>query len=42
MIKSKESLLIDVLHELRSPLTRIKLANEFIADEKFRQKSGMM
>lgn len=38
MIKSKESLLIDVSHELRSPLTRIKLANEFIADEKIQTK----
>lgn len=32
MIKAKESLLIDVSHELRSPLTRIKLANEFVDD----------
>jgi len=38
MIKSKETLLIDVSHELRSPLTRIKLANEFIEDEKIKNK----
>ncbi|MFZ1321711.1 MAG: HAMP domain-containing sensor histidine kinase [Ignavibacteria bacterium] len=38
MINSKESLLIDVSHELRSPLTRIKLACEFIDDEKLRKK----
>ncbi|MBK8550345.1 MAG: HAMP domain-containing histidine kinase [Ignavibacteria bacterium] len=38
MIKSKESLLIDVSHELRSPLTRIKLANEFVEDEKIKNK----
>jgi len=38
MIKAKESLLVDVSHELRSPLTRIKLANEFVDDEKIRSK----
>ena len=38
MLKSKESLLIDVSHELRSPLTRIKLANEFVDDEKIKNK----
>lgn len=38
MLKSKESLLIDVSHELRSPLTRIKLANEFVEDEKIKNK----
>lgn len=38
MINSKESLLIDVSHELRSPLTRIKLACEFIDDEKLKIK----
>lgn len=38
MIKSKESLLIDVSHELRSPLTRIKLANEFIEDKKINSR----
>lgn len=38
MIKAKESLLVDVSHELRSPLTRIKLANEFVEDENIRAK----
>jgi signal transduction histidine kinase len=38
MLKSKESLLIDVSHELRSPLTRIKLANEFVDEEKIKNK----
>lgn len=38
MIKSKESLLIDVSHELRSPLTRIKLANEFVENVKIKDK----
>jgi signal transduction histidine kinase len=38
MIKAKETLLIDVSHELRSPLTRIKLANEFVDDEKIKKK----
>jgi len=32
MIRSKEQLLLDVSHELRSPLTRIKVALEFIPD----------
>jgi signal transduction histidine kinase len=32
MIKSREQLLLDVSHELRSPITRIKLALEFIPD----------
>ncbi len=38
MLKSKESLLIDVSHELRSPLTRIKLANEFVENDKIKNK----
>ncbi len=33
MIHSKEQLLLDVSHELRSPLTRMKLALEFIPDD---------
>lgn len=37
MLKAKETLLIDVSHELRSPLTRIKLANEFVEEEKIRR-----
>ena len=32
MIRSKERLLLDVSHELRSPLTRIKVALEFVQD----------
>ena len=32
MIRSKEQLLLDVSHELRSPLTRIKVALEFVPD----------
>ncbi|OHD69279.1 MAG: hypothetical protein A2W19_15940 [Spirochaetes bacterium RBG_16_49_21] len=36
MLKSKEKLLLDVSHELRSPLTRIKVAIEFIEDEGLR------
>lgn len=34
MIKSKEQLLLDVSHELRSPLTRMKLALEFVDNNK--------
>ena len=36
MIKSKEQLLLDVSHEMRSPLTRMKLSLEFIDDEKIK------
>ena len=32
MVKARDQLLIDVSHELRSPLTRMKLALEFIPD----------
>ena len=32
MIKSREQLILDVSHELRSPLTRIKLALEFLEE----------
>jgi len=32
MIKSREQLLLDVSHELRSPLTRVKVALEFMQD----------
>lgn len=32
MIKLKEQLLIDVSHEMRSPLTRMKIALEFVPD----------
>jgi signal transduction histidine kinase len=34
MMKEKEQLLLDVSHELRSPITRMKLALEFVEDEK--------
>jgi signal transduction histidine kinase len=34
MMHARERLLLDVSHELRSPLTRIKLALEFIKEEK--------
>lgn len=37
MIRSKEQLLLDVSHELRSPLTRIKVALEFIPEDKNKQ-----
>ncbi|MDX1699107.1 MAG: HAMP domain-containing sensor histidine kinase [Melioribacteraceae bacterium] len=32
MLKSRDQLLLDVSHELRSPLTRIKMALEFVED----------
>ena len=32
MLRTKERLLLDVSHELRSPLTRVKIALEFLAD----------
>lgn len=38
MINMKESLLRDVSHELRSPLTRMKLALEFIADKDLKRE----
>jgi signal transduction histidine kinase len=34
MLKAKKQLLLDVSHELRSPLTRIKVALEFIPESK--------
>jgi len=34
MLHSKERLLLDVSHELRSPLTRMKIAIEFLPDSK--------
>lgn len=37
MIRTKEQLLLDVSHELRSPLTRIKVALEFIPEDKNKQ-----
>ena len=38
MIQSRDRLLIDVSHELRSPLTRMKVAAEFIEDTQAKQK----
>ena len=38
MIQSRDRLLIDVSHELRSPLTRMKVATEFIEDTQAKQK----
>ena len=32
MIRSKDQLLLDVSHELRSPLTRMNVALEFVPD----------
>lgn len=37
MIKARDQLLMDVSHELRSPLTRIKVALEFINESEARQ-----
>jgi signal transduction histidine kinase len=37
MITAKEQLLRDVSHELRSPLTRMKLALEFVKEDRTRQ-----
>lgn len=37
MIKSKEQLLLDVSHELRSPLTRVKVALESIPQDKTKE-----
>ncbi len=36
MLKAKDQLLLDVSHELRSPLTRMKVAAEFIKDRKLK------
>jgi len=38
MIRARDQLLLDVSHELRSPLTRMKLALEFLSDDKFKQR----
>ncbi|MBU1095147.1 MAG: hypothetical protein CVV23_12520 [Ignavibacteriae bacterium HGW-Ignavibacteriae-2] len=37
MIKAKDQLIMDVSHEMRSPLTRIKLASEFIQEDDTRK-----
>jgi signal transduction histidine kinase len=36
LLKNKEQLLLDVSHELRSPITRLKVQSEFIQDEEIR------
>ena len=38
LLQSKETLLRDVSHEVRSPLARLRLALEFVSDEKLRQR----
>ncbi len=38
MIQSRDRLLLDVSHELRSPLTRMKVAAEFIQNEPAKEK----
>ena len=38
MISAKEQLLLDVSHELRSPLTRMRLSNEFFPDSKAKSR----
>ncbi|MGH7231545.1 MAG: ATP-binding protein [Nitrospiraceae bacterium] len=38
MFRARDRLLLDVSHELRSPLTRIKVALEFIRDESAKEK----
>ena len=40
MIHAKEQLLLDVSHELRSPLTRIKVALEFVLDGNTKKSIG--
>lgn len=37
MLHAREQLLLDVSHELRSPLTRIKVALEFLEDKKIKR-----
>ena len=38
MLRARDRLLLDVSHELRSPLTRMKVALEFVQDESAREK----
>ena len=38
MLQTKEQLLLDVSHELRSPLTRMKVALEFLPDSQAKRK----
>jgi signal transduction histidine kinase len=37
MIRAKEQLLLDISHELRSPITRMKIALEFLQDETMKE-----
>lgn len=37
MLESRERLILDVSHELRSPLTRMKVALEFLSDDRTRE-----
>lgn len=37
-VRSRQQLLLDVSHELRSPLTRLKVATEFINDVKVKER----
>ena len=38
LLRAKQQLLLDVSHELRSPMTRMKLSAEFIHDEKVKSQ----
>ena len=38
MLRARDRLLVDVSHELRSPLTRIKVALEFVHDQPVKEK----
>jgi signal transduction histidine kinase len=38
MVQAREQLLLDVSHELRSPLTRMKVALEFVKDQTVREQ----
>jgi signal transduction histidine kinase len=38
LVAAKQQLLLDVSHELRSPMTRMKVAAEFIADERLKRR----
>ena len=40
MLHAKEQLLLDVSHELRSPLTRVKVALEFLPDSQAKESIG--
>ncbi|MFC1671015.1 sensor histidine kinase [Spirochaetota bacterium] len=40
MLRARDQLLLDVSHELRSPITRIKVALEFVKDEEIRKSMG--